>query len=96
MNYASAAKRINAYERLIRLDKPVGALLLATGWSGGSMAPPGLPEVKPPEFLTQQVVASGIIAAAARAQPADPAGACRHFLGLAWDVATGRNRWQPQ
>jgi 4-hydroxybenzoate polyprenyltransferase len=28
MNYASAAKRINAYERLIRLDKPVGALLL--------------------------------------------------------------------
>lgn len=28
MEYASAAKRINAYERLIRLDKPVGALLL--------------------------------------------------------------------
>ena len=28
MDYASAAKRINAYERLIRLDKPVGALLL--------------------------------------------------------------------
>jgi 4-hydroxybenzoate polyprenyltransferase len=28
MDYASAAKRINAYERLIRLDKPIGALLL--------------------------------------------------------------------
>ena len=28
MNYASAVKRINAYERLMRLDKPVGALLL--------------------------------------------------------------------
>jgi 4-hydroxybenzoate polyprenyltransferase len=28
MNFAAAAKRINAYERLIRLDKPVGALLL--------------------------------------------------------------------
>ena len=28
MDYASAAKRIYAYERLIRLDKPVGALLL--------------------------------------------------------------------
>ena len=28
MDLASAAKRINAYERLIRLDKPVGALLL--------------------------------------------------------------------
>ena len=28
MDYASAAKRIDAYERLIRLDKPVGALLL--------------------------------------------------------------------
>ncbi len=28
MDYASVLKRINAYERLIRLDKPVGALLL--------------------------------------------------------------------
>ena len=28
MDYAAAAKRINAYERLMRLDKPVGALLL--------------------------------------------------------------------
>ena len=28
MNFAAAAKRINAYERLMRLDKPVGALLL--------------------------------------------------------------------
>lgn len=28
MNFASAAKRINAYERLLRLDKPIGALLL--------------------------------------------------------------------
>ncbi|HLX80451.1 MAG TPA: 4-hydroxybenzoate octaprenyltransferase [Burkholderiales bacterium] len=28
MDFASVAERINAYERLIRLDKPVGALLL--------------------------------------------------------------------
>jgi 4-hydroxybenzoate polyprenyltransferase len=28
MNLAAAARRLNAYERLIRLDKPVGALLL--------------------------------------------------------------------
>jgi 4-hydroxybenzoate polyprenyltransferase len=28
MDYASAVKRINAYERLMRLDKPIGALLL--------------------------------------------------------------------
>lgn len=28
MDFASVAKRIDAYERLIRLDKPVGALLL--------------------------------------------------------------------
>jgi len=28
MNLAAAAQRINAYERLIRLDKPIGALLL--------------------------------------------------------------------
>lgn len=73
---------------------PVGALAQGAGWSGGSMAPPGLPEVKPPEFLTQQVVAAAILAVATRAQPADPAAACQHFLNLAWDVANGRNRWQ--
>lgn len=28
MDFATATKRINAYERLIRLDKPIGALLL--------------------------------------------------------------------
>ncbi len=28
MDFATAAKRIDAYERLIRLDKPIGALLL--------------------------------------------------------------------
>ena len=28
MDLAAAAKRIDAYERLIRLDKPIGALLL--------------------------------------------------------------------
>jgi len=28
MDYAAVAKRINAYERLLRLDKPVGTLLL--------------------------------------------------------------------
>jgi 4-hydroxybenzoate polyprenyltransferase len=28
MNFAAALKRIDAYERLIRLDKPIGALLL--------------------------------------------------------------------
>src|SRR5689334_7221313 len=28
MNYAAVAKRMNAYERLLRLDKPVGGLLL--------------------------------------------------------------------
>ena len=28
MDYASVAKRLNAYERLMRLDKPVGGLLL--------------------------------------------------------------------
>src|SRR6185295_12592817 len=28
MDFAAAAKRMNAYERLMRLDKPIGALLL--------------------------------------------------------------------
>lgn len=74
---------------------PAGALALAAGWSGGSMTPAGLPEVKPPEFLTQNVVGAALLALAARAQPADSAAACRNFLTLAWDVANGRNRWQP-
>ena len=32
MDYASVAKRLNAYERLMRLDKPVGGLLLLRLW----------------------------------------------------------------
>src|SRR5204863_9902405 len=28
MDFATIAKRLNAYERLVRLDKPIGALLL--------------------------------------------------------------------
>ncbi len=48
MDFASAIKRINAYERLIRLDKPVGALLLLwptlwAVWIAASGRP--LPEV---------------------------------------------------
>ena len=72
-----------------------GALALAVGWSGGSMTPPGLPVVPPPAFLTQKVVGAAILSAAAHGQPAAPADACRQFLTLAWDVAAGRNRWQP-
>jgi 4-hydroxybenzoate polyprenyltransferase len=31
-------RRLDAYERLIRLDKPIGALLL--GWPGGAVGSP--------------------------------------------------------
>ena len=58
---------------------PIGALALATGWSSGSMAPSGLPEVKPPEFLTQTVVGSAILAAAATAHPPTPPGPASTF-----------------
>jgi UbiA prenyltransferase family len=45
MNFAAAAQRINAYERLIRLDKPIGALLLLwptlwAVWLAGRGRPP--------------------------------------------------------
>jgi 4-hydroxybenzoate polyprenyltransferase len=46
MNFAAAAKRLDAYERLVRLDKPIGTLLLLwpTLWAvwiaaGGSPRP---------------------------------------------------------
>lgn len=70
-----------------------GALALAAGWSGGSLAPAGLPAVAPPEFLTNNTVAGAILAVATVGQPGDLAGACRQFLHLAKDVASGQNRW---
>jgi hypothetical protein len=73
-----------------------GALALAAGWSDGSLSPPGLPVVAPPEFLTQNTTAGAVLAAAGQAQPGDLRGACEQFLRLARDVAAGKNRWEPR
>jgi len=74
-------------------DTPAGCVAFAAFYSGGSMLPANLPEVKPPPFLTAKTLAAGLRVAAAQG-PVDQGAAChRLFLQLAGDVAKGKNRW---
>jgi hypothetical protein len=45
---------------------PGAWIALAAGWSGGSMAPPGMAPVPPPPFLTARAVNAGVLSALAR------------------------------
>jgi len=64
----------------------------ATGafWSGGSIAPPDAPEVKPPEDLTARAVAGAVMMAAA-AEPKQIDLRYRRFLDYGTDIAKGGN-----
>jgi hypothetical protein len=45
---------------------PGAWLALGAGWSGGSMAPPGMAPVPPPPFLTARAVNAGVLGGLAR------------------------------
>jgi hypothetical protein len=62
-------------------------------WSGGSMAPPDLPEVPPKETLTAQAVVVAIKLTAC-AEPAKTASRFAEFLSLGGRVADGQERWK--
>lgn len=75
------------------LDQPAGCVALAAHLSGGSLAPPGLPEVKPAEHLTATVAGLAIKVAALQAGPDTAPIRQRRFLDLGIDVARAANRW---
>jgi hypothetical protein len=71
-----------------------GCLALAAFWSGGSMAPAGLPEVTPPPELTAKMVLAALGATIGRVEPARKAESQRSFVRLAVEVVRVNNHWE--
>jgi hypothetical protein len=58
-------------------------------WSGGSMAPPGQPEVPPPDHLTGVAISGGVVLAAVRIRPERAQDRLARFLASAREIAAG-------
>jgi hypothetical protein len=76
------------------LETPAGCAAAAAFWSGGSLAPPDVPEVAPPESLTAQGVAGAILLAAVLTEPEKAQEKQRKFLAQGVEVANGSSRWK--
>jgi hypothetical protein len=72
----------------IKAPHPARWAALAAFWSGGSLAPPGAGEVKPPEDLTAKAVVGAIMLAVAL-DPAKGAARNKLFLDYGLDIAHG-------
>ena len=73
---------------------PAGATGLGVYFSGGSVAPEKLPEVKPPEDATAKSVGGAVLLAAVLKEPEKLVAKYQKFLALGIDVGNGANRWQ--
>lgn len=80
----------------IEFDTPAGLCALAAFWSGGSMAPPKLPVVQPAEHLCPDMVVHAVLLAGLLAKPEILANQYAQFIALAFDVASGSNRWKEE
>jgi len=71
-----------------------GCLALAAGWSGGNIAPEGVPVTVPaPPDLTARLGLGAILLASMLGQPKHHVAAWERYLDLAEEVASGRNAW---
>ena len=77
----------------VGFGQPAGCAALAAFLSGGSLAPPSLKEVPPPEQACARAVAGSVLLAA-RADPLKLAATGRTFLDLGLAVARGEDRWK--
>lgn len=75
-------------------ETAVGLAAAAAGWSGGNLAPPGLPAVAPDPRLTPRAVAGAVALAALELNPDEPPAAFRALADLGVQVAEGTNRWE--
>jgi hypothetical protein len=78
------------------LGTPAGSAAAAAFWSGGSLTPPNVPAVPPPDHLTAHGVAGAVMLAAVQTEPAKATEKYRRFLDLGVDVANGNNRWKEE
>jgi hypothetical protein len=72
----------------IKGSHPTKWTAMAAFWSGGSLAPPDKPEVKPPEDFTGKAVAGAVLMAAAL-DPFQSAARNKKFIAAGRDIATG-------
>ena len=72
---------------------PMGLTCEAAFFSEGSIGPPEVKAVPPPEGLAATTAANAVILAAV-AEPAKMTVKYRQFLALGQDVAAGKNRWK--
>ena len=83
-NRRSAEKAANA----IKASHPARWTAMAAFWSGGSLAPPDAPEVKPAEDFTAKAVAGAVMMAAVL-DPLETEGRNQRFVRYGRDIANG-------
>jgi hypothetical protein len=75
------------------IGTPAGCAAAAAYFSGGSLAPPSLPAVAPPEHVTAHLVASALVLAAVIKEPEKAAEKQAAFLRTGLEVAGGQHPW---
>jgi hypothetical protein len=79
-------------------DKAASWTAIGAFWSGGSMAPPNVPEVPPGETLTAKAASGAILLAAVQREPERATERHRQFLEDGIDIAkggTGKKKQRP-
>lgn len=72
-----------------REQSPAQLAASAAAWSGGSLAPPGSPEVPPGDHLTPVAVYTALLIAAYRTEPERAEAKLRRFIEQGVDIANG-------
>jgi len=73
---------------------PAGCASLAAFWSGGSLAPKGLPDVPPAADLTPRGVAAAVMVSGVIASPEKAPERYRAFHNIALEIADAKDHWQ--
>jgi hypothetical protein len=72
---------------------PAGCAAAAAYFSGGSLAPPNLPVVAPPDHVTSDLAASSLTLSAVIKEPEKAAAKYAAFLRTGLEVASGQHAW---
>jgi hypothetical protein len=75
------------------IGTPVGCTAAAAYFSGGSLSPPDLPVVAPPEDITGKMVTSALMLAAVIKEPEKALQKQAAFLRTGREVAEGKHPW---
>ncbi|GAB3105704.1 hypothetical protein G8770_08665 [Aestuariicella hydrocarbonica] len=72
-----------------KYETPASWAATAASWSTGSLAPPGEPEIQPPEYLYAHAVAGSITLAGSLLNTDDPGESLRQFIKQGINLAEG-------